>query len=173
MAVKKGLIVTGGGAGALLLAIPFIGGWEGKSNDPYNDIVGVKTVCYGETRVQMKRYTDEECLSMLAKAVEDDFMKPVAKSTPTIAERPYELAAATSLAYNIGLGSYQKSSARKLFLQGKFIEGCKAFRPWDKVRRLGKLVVSKGLVNRRKDEIKLCLQGSMSVSEATSLAASL
>ena len=45
MAVKKGLIVTGGGAGALLLAIPFIGGWEGKSNDPYNDIVGVKTGC--------------------------------------------------------------------------------------------------------------------------------
>lgn len=173
MAVKKGLVVTGGAAGALLLAIPFIGGWEGKSNDPYNDIVGVKTVCYGETRVQMKRYTDEECLSMLRKAVEKDFMKPVAKSTPTIAERPYELAAATSLAYNIGLGSYQKSTARKLFLQGKFIEGCKAFRPWDKVRRLGKLVVSKGLVNRRKDEIKLCLQGSMSVSEATSLAASL
>jgi lysozyme len=173
MPEKKTMVVGGGFGAALLLAIPFIGGWEGKSNDPYNDIVGVKTVCYGETRVQMKRYTDEECLAMLHKAVEKDFMEPVAKSTPTIAERPYELAASTSLAYNIGLGSYQKSSARKLFLQGKFIEGCKAFRPWDKVRRLGKLVTSKGLVNRRKDEIKLCLQGSLSVSEATSVAASL
>lgn len=173
MPEKKTMVVGGGFGAALLLAIPFIGGWEGKSNDPYKDIVGVNTVCYGETRVEMRRYTDEECLAMLKKSVEKDFLEPVAKSTPTIANRPYELASATSLAYNIGLGNYQKSSVRKLFLQGKFIEGCKAFRPWDKVRRLGKLVVSRGLVNRRKDEIKLCLQGSMSVSEATSLAASL
>ena len=173
MASVKTKVVGGGSAVALLLSIPLIAKWEGKSNDPYKDIVGVTTVCYGETRVPMRKYTDEECKKMLENAVERDFMKPVAEFTPTIADRPYELAAATSLAYNIGLGNYQKSSVRKLFLQGKFIEGCKAFRPWDKVKRLGKLVVSRGLVNRRKDEIKLCLQGSMSVSEATSLAASL
>lgn len=173
MASVKTKVVGGGSAVALLLSIPLIAKWEGKSNDPYKDIVGVTTVCYGETRVPMRKYTDEECLTMLRNAVEKDFMEPVAKSTPTIAERPYELAAATSLAYNIGLSSYQKSTARKLFLQGKFIEGCKAFRPWDKVKRLGKLVVSRGLVNRRKDEIKLCLQGSMTKQEATSLVASL
>ena len=53
MLEKKTMVVGGGFGAALLLAIPFIGGWEGKSNDPYNDIVGVKTVCYGETRVEL------------------------------------------------------------------------------------------------------------------------
>ena len=110
MASVKTKVVGGGSAVALLLSIPLIAKWEGKSNDPYNDIVGVKTVCYGETRVQMRRYTDEECLAMLRKAVEKDFMEPIAKSTPTIAERPYELAAATSLAYNIGLSNYHPPS---------------------------------------------------------------
>lgn len=158
MVAKKTMIVTGGGAGAaLLLAIPFIGGWEGKSNDPYKDIVGVTTVCYGETRVKMRRYTDEECTEMLTKAVQKDFMEPVAKMTPPIANEPYQLAAATSLAYNIGLGAYQKSTVRKKFLVGDFVGACKSFQSWNKVRRLGKLVVSRGLDNRRKDEIKLCL----------------
>lgn len=169
----KTKVVGGGSAAALLLAVPFIAGWEGKRNDPYRDIAGVMTVCYGETRVQMKRYTDEECKEMLHKAVDNDYMKPVINLTPTIADRPYELAAAASLAYNIGVGNYKTSTARKKFLAKDFIGACKAFRPWDKVRRLGKLVVSKGLVNRRKDEIKLCLQGSMDVSQATSVAASL
>lgn len=158
MVAKKTMIVTGGGAGAaLLLAIPFIGGWEGKSNDPYKDIVGVTTVCYGETRVKMRRYTDEECTEMLTKAVQKDFMEPVAKMTPTIANEPYQLAAATSLAYNIGLGAYKNSTVRKKFLVGDFVGACKSFQSWNKVRRLGKLVVSRGLDNRRKDEMKLCL----------------
>lgn len=158
MVAKKTMIVTGGGAGAaLLLAIPFIGGWEGKSNDPYKDIVGVTTVCYGETRVKTRRYTDEECTEMLTKAVQKDFMEPVAKMTPTIANEPYQLAAATSLSYNIGLGAYKNSTVRKKFLVGDFVGACKAFQSWNKVRRLGKLVVSRGLDNRRKDEMKLCL----------------
>lgn len=158
---------------ALLFAVPFIGGWEGKRNDPYRDLAGIQTVCYGETRVKMRRYTDQECLDMLRRAVEKDFMQPVLKTTPTLEDRPYELAAATSLAYNIGVSAWEGSTARKKFLQGKFIDGCKAFRPWDKVRKNGKLVAVRGLANRRKDEIKLCLQGSLPLSEATSLAASL
>lgn len=173
MAVKKSAVATGGVAAALILAIPFVGKWEGKSNDPYKDIVGVQTVCYGETRIPMKRYTDEECASMLRFAIENDFMQPVLKSTPTLSNRPHELAAATSLSYNIGLANYNKSTARRKFLENKFIEGCLAFRPWDKVTRLGKKIVSRGLANRRKDEIKLCLKGSLTDSEITSLVASL
>ena len=160
MPQAKTVVVGGGAAAALLLAIPLIAKWEGKSNDPYKDIVGVMTVCYGETRVKMQRYTDEECKTMLEKAVDNDFMRPVIKLTPTLADRPYELAATTSLAYNIGLGNYTKSTARRKFLAKDFVGGCNAFSSWVKVRKLGKLVYSKGLDNRRKDEIKVCLTPS-------------
>src|SRR5690606_6651012 len=129
------------------------------SNDPYKDIAGIMTVCYGETRVPMRRYTDAECKAMLEKAVEG-FMKPVSEMTPTIANRPYELAATTSLAYNIGLQNYKISTVRKRFLSGDYKFACNGFGVWNKARRAGRLVVVKGLVNRRADETKLCLMGS-------------
>jgi lysozyme len=158
----KTKIMLGGGlatGAALAISVPFIAGWEGKSNDPYKDIVGVSTVCYGETRVAMKKYTDKECEEMLSKGVEE-FMKPILVSTPTLQERPYELAAATSLSYNIGQRAYEKSTVRRLFLQGRFKEGCRAFLAWNKARRMGRLVEVKGLTNRRKAEVNLCLKGS-------------
>ncbi len=59
------------GGGAAILLIGLVGAWEGKRNDPYKDIVGVPTVCYGETRVQMRRYSDAECKDMLADGLAD------------------------------------------------------------------------------------------------------
>lgn len=171
MTSMKTKVVGGGSAAALLLAVPFIAGWEGKSNDPYKDIVGVTTVCYGETRVPMRRYTDQECEAMLKEAVKG-FMEPVLDLTPTLADRPYELAAATSLAYNIGLQNYKISTVRKKFLSMDFKGACNGFGAWNKARRGGRLVVVKGLDNRRKDETKLCLKGSLLNSGTTSSAVS-
>ena len=51
------------------IAAPFIGMWEGKRNNPYLDSVGVKTVCYGETRVPMRHYTDAQCTALLENAL--------------------------------------------------------------------------------------------------------
>lgn len=150
-----------GGAGivaAIALAVPLIGGWEGKRNDPYLDIVGIPTVCYGETRVQMRRYSDAECKTMLESAVKG-FMEPVAKCSPTIANRPYQLAAATSLAYNIGVSAYCRSSADKRFDAGNLAGGCAGLKLWDKARVGGRLVRVQGLANRRADEYRLCMVG--------------
>lgn len=146
-----------GGAGivaALALAVPLIGGWEGKRNDPYLDIVGVPTVCYGETRVAMRRYSDSECTAMLGSATKG-FMEPVAKCSPTIANRPYQLAAATSLAYNIGINAYCKSTADRRFDAGDIAGGCAALKFWNKAG--GKFV--QGLANRRAEEYRLCMTG--------------
>jgi len=142
---------------ALLIATPFIGNWEGKRNDPYKDIAGVATVCYGETRVPMRRYTDAECTEMLEEAV-SEFAAPVLKATPTLEGKPYALAAATSLAYNIGLGSYSGSTARKRFLKGDIRGGCSALRFWDKARVNGRLQTVKGLANRRAAEYSVCVK---------------
>lgn len=151
-------VIAGGIGAALLLATPLIAEFEGMRNDPYRDIVGVPTVCYGETRVPMKRYTREQCLVMLKEATKD-FAEQVLVITPNLTDRPYQLAAATSLAYNIGIGSYSTSSVAKQFKLGNFKQGCDNFLKWNKVTRRGKLVVSSGLNNRRLKERKLCVTG--------------
>lgn len=141
-------------AAAMALAVPTVAKWEGKRNDPYLDIVGVKTVCYGETvGVQNRRYSDAECRSMLEKALESRYMEPVLKCTPTLADRPYQLAAASSLSYNIGAAAYCKSSASRHFNARNWREGCKAIGRWNMAG--GRVV--QGLVNRRTDEVRLCL----------------
>jgi len=154
MASKAQKITGGGIATALLLAVPLVAKWEGKRNDPYRDIVGVQTVCYGETRVEMRRYSDTECRAMLEKAVEG-FAEPVARCTPRIADRPYQLAAASSLAYNIGVGAYCKSTTDRRFDAGDLEGGCAALKFWNKAG--GKFV--QGLANRRAEEYRLCMTG--------------
>jgi len=155
---RRSFAAGGGLAAALLIATPFIAKHEGKRNDPYLDIAKVPTVCYGETRVVMKRYTDQECLDMFEKAVEE-FAEPLIEDVPSLAFNPYQLAAATSLVYNIGQGAWKGSSVRKKFKAGDYRGACNGFYAWRNIRVKGKLVESKGLVNRRKDETKLCLTG--------------
>jgi len=99
---KRLVMMIGTGAAALLT--PFVAGWEGKRNDPYFDIVNVQTVCYGETRVPMRRYSDAECRDMLANGLAD-FAGPVLKRNPELRGRDPQLAAAVSLSYNIGPAS--------------------------------------------------------------------
>ena len=154
MASKAQKVAGGGIAAAMLLAVPIVAKWEGKRNDPYLDIVSVPTVCYGETRVKMRRYSDAECTAMLHEAVKG-FAEPVARCTPAIANRPYQLAAATSLAYNVGIGAYCRSTADRRFDAGDFKGGCAALKFWN---RAGGRVVQ-GLVNRRADEYRLCMTG--------------
>ncbi|GLV28207.1 lysozyme [Sphingobium sp. TomTYG75] len=152
--MNKKQAAGGGIAAALMLAVPLVAKWEGKRNDPYFDLIGKATVCYGETRVEMRRYSDAECTDMLNKAVKG-FAEPVARCTPMIADRPYQLAAATSLAYNIGIGAYCRSTADRRFDAGDMKGGCKALGRWNMAG--GRVV--QGLVNRRADEVRLCLTG--------------
>lgn len=142
------------GAGAAATLLLFVSAWEGKSNDPYKDIVGVWTVCYGETRVQMRRYSDAECKAMKADALVD-FAEPVLKRNPELRGRDNQLAAAVSLAYNIGSAGYNRSTVARRFSQGRWREACDAFLLWN--RAGGKVV--RGLDNRRRAERALCLRG--------------
>ena len=147
--------VAGGLAAAIALAAPVVMQWEGKRNDPYNDIVGVRTVCYGETSgVQERRYSDAECIALLDKSL----MKhgaPVLDCVPQLHDKPYQLAASVSIAYNIGVSAFCKSTMAKQFRLGNDAAACKAFDLW--VVAGGKRV--QGLVNRRADERKLCERG--------------
>jgi len=153
-AKKKAIGIMG--AGALILATPFIAQWEGKRNDPYLDIVKVPTVCYGDTRnVTMgKRVSDAECTDRLYAQIADH-AKPIIACVPQLKGRDYQLAASVSLAYNIGTGGFCRSTAAKRFRAGDFKGGCQAFISW---RFAGGKEI-RGLVNRRTHEIKLCMTG--------------
>lgn len=138
---------------AVLIASPIIEQWEGTRTNPYKDVVGIATVCTGETRVEMRRYTPAECKVMLERTLNSDFAPAVLKVVPAIKDRPYQYAAAISLTYNIGPAAFARSTVARRFNAGDWRGGCDAFRSW--VMAGGKRV--QGLVNRREAERKLCL----------------
>lgn len=151
---KQKLAGTVGGAAVAGALIALVAQWEGLRTDPYQDIIGKWTVCYGETNVQMRRYTEAECADMLANSL-DEYARPVLARNPELRDRPNQLIAATSLSYNIGNANYRRSSVARFFSMGRWREGCNAILLWD---RAGGRVV-KGLVNRRKAEWRVCTTG--------------
>jgi lysozyme len=150
---KAGLIAVVGAPTALLL-LSLVGGFEGKRNDPYLDLVKVPTVCFGETRVAMRHYSDAECEDMLADGL-GGFAKGVLERNPELRGHPYQLAAATSLSYNIGPSNYWRSTTARRFAAGRWREACDAMLAWN---RAGGRVIA-GLARRRVKERQVCLTG--------------
>ena len=153
--------ITVGGAGAGLVAIalgvatPEIKEFEGRRKVPYYDVVKVLTVCDGHTGPEVIKgrvYSDAECDALTTKTAQK-FAEGVLKVSPHLAYHPMQLAAAISFSYNVGTGTYAKSSVAKLFNQGKFIEACN-FLP--KYKYAGGKVYT-GLVRRRAREQEICL----------------
>jgi lysozyme len=142
------------GAGAAAALIALVGAWEGKSNDPYKDIVGVWTVCYGETQAKMQRYSDAQCSAMLSDRLAD-YAGPVLARNPELRGHDNQVIAASSLSYNIGVAAYRNSTVAKRFSAGNWKGACDAILMWN---RAGGRVV-KGLDNRRKAERAVCLKG--------------
>ncbi|WP_299307851.1 lysozyme [uncultured Croceicoccus sp.] len=138
------------------LAVATIAPWEGKRNAPYRDPVGIETVCYGETRVEMRRYSDAECAAMLEQAT-TEFAEGVRWRNPGIAEYPYQWAAHASFAYNVGLATYGRSSVARLFEEGRQREACAFLNRY--VYAGGKRL--RGLERRRAAEAELCLQDAV------------
>lgn len=142
-------------AGAVALAVATIAPWEGRELRAYRDIVGVPTICYGETRgVKMgDAATPAECETMLAKAVAE-FEVGIRQCLP--ASLPDETRAAfISAAYNIGQSAFCGSSMSRRALAGDLRGACDALLMWDKAG--GRAV--RGLTNRRNAERDLCLSG--------------
>lgn len=161
MAKAKVAVAGGLGGGAMIAAaiagsLALIKPFEGKRNDPYRDIVGVLTVCYGETQAPMRRYSDAECSAMLERRVEQDYAAPILRCVPGFATRPNPYAAAISLSYNIGVRAFCGSTAARQFNAGNWAKGCDAFLSW---KMAGGKVIA-GLVRRREAERALCLKGA-------------
>lgn len=142
-----------GGSAAMLLVATVVA-FEGKSNDPYRDIVGVWTVCYGETNVAMKHYSDDDCQAMLADSL-TKYAGPVLAINPELRGHDNQTVAASSLAYNVGISNYRRSTVARKFRAGDWRGACNAFLSWSYAG--GRQV--KGLLRRRQQERTLCLRG--------------
>lgn len=135
----------------------------------YLDLVNVPTVCDGITTYKGKplprnrRFTEAECTMML----EEELVKhaagvmactpglAISQATLTEKQREGPRFAAVSLAYNIGVAGYCRSTARARFNAGNFAGGCEALTWFNKAG--GRVV--RGLVNRRTKEAKVCREG--------------
>ncbi len=138
-------------------AIALVGTWEGLRLTAYRDAVGVPTVCYGETLgVKLgDKHTKAECDAMLLASLKEHErgMRRCLKQPDAIPARSY--VAFVSLTYNIGVGAFCRSTARKRIDRGDIRGACDAATWFNKAG--GRTI--KGLVNRRAAEHRLCLEG--------------
>lgn len=159
--MKRRRNVLIGGTAAAALCVTTVGQFEGLRTKAYRDIIGVPTICYGETRgVKMGDVASrEECDAMLIKALQE-FEQGVYSCT-TAELPPARLVATVSFAYNLGVGAYCQSSIVRHLNAGEVKAGCDAFLAYNKARKHGRLVPIKGLTDRRREERELCMRGEL------------
>jgi lysozyme len=124
----------------------------------YADIVGVWTICDGDTKGVRRGMVETEagCTARLERQLVAH-AKPIIACVPGLAGqgRENQLVASVSLAYNIGTGGFCRSTAARRFNAGQWRGGCDAFLMWNKAG--GRPV--RGLTLRRQRERALCLKG--------------
>lgn len=137
--------------------------FEGFRSAPYKDIVGVWTIGYGNTYYPDGRkvsgadkvLTEKEAHDLKMAIINKDFAPKVRQalghSKVPITQNMFD--ACVSLAYNIGVGGFAKSSVVRQLNAGNKQAAADAFLLWNKAG--GKVV--KGLERRRAKERELFL----------------
>ena len=129
---------------------------EGREYKPYQDIVGVWTVCDGITGpdvIHGKTYTDKECNALTIKNVEKHGSQLLDCIHVRVTQPMYE--ALSGWAYNVGVDAACKSTAIRLINAGRYADGCRDLMRWN---RAGGQIV-RGLTLRREREMDACLKG--------------
>ncbi len=129
MSGAGGRVASVAAAAAVALAMTIIKPWEGKPrtnpNEPYRDVIGVLTVCYGHTGadIEQRRYSDAEC---------DDFLKgDIAESNKVVHRcirspmNTNQEAALTSAVFNLGPRVVCGSTLGRLANAGDWAGACR------------------------------------------------
>jgi lysozyme len=128
LADKLKLTAILGTAGAIAL-VNLTADSEGVRTTPYQDSLGhnVWTVCYGDTGVPMRKYTGDECKTLLADRLAA-YATAVRNMTPGFDD--LETGVKVGLIdfdYNTGDETYRKSTLRKMVIAKQFPEACDQF----------------------------------------------
>ena len=120
----------------------------------------VITWCFGRTNYDYPgvkagtRFNKAQCEQFLSQDL-PKYAAPVQECIPTFDTMPpTRQASLVSFSYNLGSGTLCKSKVAHQLNAGNISGGCNAMAAY--VRANGKVL--QGLVNRRRDEIKLCLK---------------
>lgn len=135
---------------------------EGVRTKPYKCPAGLWTVGVGHLIGDGKSlppdwnrtFTLKEVYDILAKDVAR-FERGVLRLLPNVRLSQNEFDALVSFSFNLGLGTFQRSSIRQALLRGDKIAAMQSLRKYNKAG--GKVL--KGLDNRRKDEEALFMKG--------------
>lgn len=146
------------GAVAAPLALETIAGFEGYAPDAYLCPADIWTKCWGDTRdvVPGAKYTFEQCLDSINEHT-GEIARYVLRCAPDLKDQhPKVIAAAVSMAYNIGPTAFCKSSVARRFNAGDYERGCGRMA---EIYTTAKGKELPGLVARRKAESEMCLEG--------------
>lgn len=140
----------------------FVAKHEGLVLGTYLDPIGILTSCYGHTGKELKisqKFNEEQCLEQLAKDLASHDRELMRNVLVPLSEE--EHAAYLSFTYNVGVGSFSKSTLLKKLNSSDHIGACKELPRW--VYAGGKKL--NGLVRRREAEKELCLLGAMKTED--------
>jgi lysozyme len=144
--------------------VPFIAVQEGFTVHPYIDRIGTghpETWCFGETGADTGGivpplsavFTKAECTPELQAKLTNIYDAGIRKCTH-VSLPPHREAALVSASYNIGVGAVCNGPIVRNLNAGRISLGCNALMLYTHAN--GK--VAKGLVNRRKLEMAMCLR---------------
>ncbi|OYW67157.1 MAG: hypothetical protein B7Z40_08675 [Bosea sp. 12-68-7] len=155
--------------------IAIIKEFEGFRGQAYLCPAGVWTIGYGHTSAagapavvkgqMINRQRAEDILRSDVDRFENAIEGLIERAKVNVV-LPHEFDAMVSLAFNIGVGAFSKSTVLKRYLRGDKAGAADAFLAWNKATVNGRKVVLAGLNRRRQAERSLFL-GDRKVAEAT------
>lgn len=158
--MKKSRLTWAGAITAVgILAVAGTGTWEGLRLYVYRDVVGVYTYCYGETKDAFskrgQKFTKEQCDVLFIKRLGEfeQGMRSCLNEPDAIPDKAY--VAFLDLAYNIGVHGFCRGSIPTKLNNHQYVAACNKLMAY--VKAGGRTI--KGLVNRRRDMRRLCLEG--------------
>lgn len=130
---------------------------EGFRATPYQDGAGVWTIGIGETAGVTASTPPIDYATAKARFLElvrVEYAGPVSKLIGHAPTTQDQFDAMVSLAYNIGIGNFKRSSVLRAHKAGDYAAATAAFAMWNKITDpvTKKLVVSRGLTTRRAAE---------------------
>lgn len=131
--------------------------WEGFRSKPYLCPAGVLTIGYGHTSAAGRpevRYGMSITRAEAEAILERDVQKFTNQLMPLLKRRPTQgqLDGMVSLAFNIGLGAFKKSTCLRRFNAGNIMGAAEALTWFNKATVNGVKKTLSGLVNRREQE---------------------
>lgn len=159
----RGSIIAACIAMACAVATPFIMQSEGLRTKPYLDPAKIPTVCYGETNIEMRVYSRDECGAMLRQRLNRVYGPKIARCLPQLIakHRINEFAAMIDSAYNAGPDAVCNSRMARHIRAGDWTAACNSIESWyttARDRRTGQRIKLRGLVLRRQEMRRLCLR---------------